>query len=48
MARHPHLSQLFEQPELDHDYLELTNKFRSPHLWKVENGNWRLREQVFD
>lgn len=48
-SNHPHLSQLFEQPELDHDYFtKLTNKFRSPHLWKVENGNWRLREQVFD
>lgn len=27
-------------------FIELTDKFRSPHLWKKENGNWKLRHQV--
>jgi hypothetical protein len=27
-------------------FLELCDKFRSPHLWKEENGEWKLRYQV--
>jgi hypothetical protein len=27
-------------------FLELCDEFRSPHLWKQEEGRWRLREQV--
>ncbi|MDP3245021.1 MAG: N-acetyl sugar amidotransferase [bacterium] len=27
-------------------FLELCNQFRSPHLWKKENGQWRLRYQI--
>jgi len=27
-------------------FLELCNKFRSPHLWKRENGEWKLRHRV--
>jgi len=27
-------------------FLELCDKFRSPHLWKKENGEWKLRHQV--
>ena len=27
-------------------FWELTDKFRSPHLWQKENGQWRLRCQV--
>ncbi|HED14065.1 MAG TPA: N-acetyl sugar amidotransferase [Gammaproteobacteria bacterium] len=27
-------------------FLELCDKARSPHLWKQENGEWRLRHQV--
>lgn len=30
-------------PEYFH---ELCDKFRSPHLWKKENGEWKLRQQV--
>tara|TARA_Y100001954_G_C15499446_1_gene449092 strand:- start:110 stop:478 length:369 start_codon:yes stop_codon:yes gene_type:complete len=26
---------------------ELCDKFRSPHLWKKENGEWMLRHTVF-
>jgi N-acetyl sugar amidotransferase len=27
-------------------FLELCDQFRSPHLWKKEGGEWRLRRQV--
>ncbi len=27
-------------------FLELCDQFRSPHLWKKENGEWKLRHQV--
>lgn len=30
-------------PEYFH---ELCDKFRSPHLWKKENGEWKLRQQI--
>ncbi len=37
----------FEQPEMDLEYFEhLTDRFRSPHLWIYENGQWRLRHEV--
>jgi hypothetical protein len=26
--------------------LLLTDKFRSPHLWVYEEGNWKLRHTV--
>lgn len=29
------------------DFIRLCDKFRSPHLWKRENGEWKLRYQVF-
>ena len=28
------------------EFLELCNQFRSPHLWKKENEEWKLRYQV--
>jgi N-acetyl sugar amidotransferase len=27
-------------------FMELCDEFRSPHLWKKENGEWKLRHQV--
>jgi len=27
-------------------FLNLCDKFRSPHLWKKENGQWKLRYQI--
>lgn len=27
-------------------FLELCDEFRSPHLWKFENGKWELRQQI--
>lgn len=45
----PQASQIFEQPVMDMDYfMHLADKFRSPHLWKRENGQWKLRHVVYD
>ena len=47
-SEYPVASKMFEQPEMDKEYfMDLADRFRSPHLWKYENGNWKLREQVF-
>ncbi len=44
----PAASRMFEQPIMDRDYfLHLADRFRSPHLWKHENGAWRLRHAVW-
>jgi N-acetyl sugar amidotransferase len=33
---------------IDPDYfIELCDKFRSPHLWEKENGSWKLRHAVW-
>lgn len=43
----PVASKMFEQPIMDHEYFErLTNTFRSPHLWYMENGQWKLRHSL--
>ena len=36
--------------EIDREYFKtnLTDKFRSPHLWIHEHGEWRLRHTVWD
>ena len=42
-------SRMFESPTMDRDYfMRLADSFRSPHLWKRENGQWKLRHTVFD
>lgn len=44
----PIASKMFEQPIMDRDYyMSLADQFRSPHLWKLENGTWKLRHTVF-
>lgn len=44
----PAASQMFEQAIMDRDYFEgLADSFRSPHLWKQENGIWKLRQTVW-
>jgi N-acetyl sugar amidotransferase len=46
---YPQASQMFEQPIMDRDYfMNLADSFRSPHLWKQENGEWKLRKTVFE
>jgi N-acetyl sugar amidotransferase len=45
----PVASKMFEKPIMDRDYFSsLTDSFRSPHLWKLENGHWTLRHRVWD
>jgi N-acetyl sugar amidotransferase len=42
-----YFKEVMEYIDMDPDYfLELCDKFRSPHLWKKENGEWKLRYQV--
>jgi len=43
----PVASKMFEQPIMTREYFDqLTDKFRSPHLWKKENGEWKLQYKV--
>jgi len=43
----PIASQIFEQPNVDRDYFDaLADTFRSPHLWRYDNGKWLLRKSV--
>ena len=43
------ISELFEQPDVDREYYEnLTDKFRSPHIWKIRNGEKILRYSSWD
>ena len=45
----PQAAPRFEQPLMDRAYFErLTNRFRSPHIWKHEAGAWKLRRAAFD
>ena len=45
----PDAARQFESPVMDRAYFDaLTNRFRSPHLWAYENGEWKLRRRVFD
>jgi len=44
----PVASKNFEQPIMDRDYfMDLCDRFRSPHLWKFETGAWALRHTVW-
>lgn len=44
----PQASKMFEQPIMDYEYfMHLADTFRSPHLWKFEDGEWKLRHQVW-
>ena len=44
----PVASQMFEQPVMDMDYfMNLADSFRSPHIWKYDNGTWKLRHTVW-
>ncbi len=47
-AEFPVAAKMFEQPIMDRAYFDaLTDRFRSPHLWKLEDGKWSLRHTVF-
>jgi len=44
----PIASKMFEQPKMDREYFELlSDQFRSPHLWRYQNGEWKLRKTVW-
>ncbi len=44
----PNESKMFEQPIMDKEYfMHLCDRFRSPHIWKWENGTWKLRHTVY-
>jgi hypothetical protein len=44
----PIASKQFDEPIIDREYFnDLTNSFRSPHLWKYENETWSLRHAVW-
>ncbi len=43
-----YFQEVMDYLEIAPDYFyELCDQFRSPHLWKRENGEWKLRHQVF-
>jgi N-acetyl sugar amidotransferase len=43
----PEAFSMFDHPVMDREYFfELVDSFRSPHLWKYENGAWTLRHRV--
>jgi N-acetyl sugar amidotransferase len=45
----PVASKMFEQPVMDREYfMALADQFRSPHLWKQDNGVWKLRHTVYE
>ena len=45
----PEAAKMFEQPLMDRAYfMHLADRFRSPHLWKFEAGQWKLRHSVFE
>lgn len=44
----PEASKMFEQPVMDREYYRvLSDTFRSPHLWKYDEGEWKLRHAVW-
>ena len=45
----PEAHSMFEHPLMNREYFDaLTDTFRSPHLWQLDNNNWSLRKQVFN
>ena len=45
----PIASRQFERPIMDRAYfMALADQFRSPHLWRLDHGTWKLRHTVFD
>ena len=45
---YPVASRMFEQPIMNRNYFDnLSDYFRSPHIWEWRKGQWHLRDQVF-
>ena len=46
--KYPQASAMFDQPVMTRESFDaLTDEFRSPHLWRYENGAWSLRHTVW-
>ena len=44
----PNIYNRFETPLMNMSYFtKLTDSFRSPHIWKIDEGNWKLRSTVY-
>ena len=44
----PKASKMFEEPIMSKNYFsDLSDSFRSPHLWRRQDGEWRLRHAVW-
>jgi N-acetyl sugar amidotransferase len=44
----PVASKAFEEPVMTREYfMKLADTFRSPHLWKHEDGEWALRHAIW-
>jgi len=44
----PQASQMFSQPMMTRDHFTLlADSFRSPHLWRQDNGAWALRRPLW-
>jgi N-acetyl sugar amidotransferase len=44
----PEASKMFEQSIMDYEYfMHLADTFRSPHIWRFIEGEWKLRSQVW-
>jgi N-acetyl sugar amidotransferase len=45
----PIASKMFERPTMNRGYFEeITDRFRSPHLWEKAGGKWKLRRTVWE
>lgn len=45
----PIAHKMFDHPNMDREYFSrMTDRFRSPHIWKFEGNNWKLRHTVFE
>lgn len=43
----PQAYKMFKQPVMTREYfMALADKFRSPHLWQKENGEWKLKHKI--
>ena len=44
-----YFNEIMDYLDIDPDYFrtELADRFRSPHLWNKENGDWKLRHNVW-
>ena len=43
----PKASKMFEEPIMSRAYFDnIADSFRSPHLWILDDGQWRIRHPV--